>query len=346
MRSSLSILTALAALLAPMSLHAPAAQAATAVQAGASHDAGASARVIVKLKADSPLLRRQAQAATSADRTERARALGTRLGVVMRAGGAIDERTQVMVADGMTSAQLATELAQQADVVHVSVDQRRRRLAVPNDPLYAAGGAVAVGQWYLMPPSAGAVSSIDAQSAWDVSIGSPGVVVAVLDTGVRFEHPDLGSNLLPGYDMISDPKTANDGNGRDADASDPGDWVTLTEVNTDPDFKDCVEEDSSWHGTQTAGLVGALTDNGVGMASVGRTVRVLPVRVLGKCGGFDSDIVAGIRWAAGLDVPGVPANAHPARVISLSLGSEGACNQSYTDAVAAANAAGDRKSVV
>ena len=90
---------------------------------------------------------------------------------------------------------------------------------------------------------------------------------------------------------------------------------------------------SSWHGTQTTGLIGALTNNGIGMASVGRNVRVLPVRVLGKCGGFDSDILAGMRWAAGLNVPGVPANPNPARVLNLSLGGDGACTSAYADAV-------------
>ena len=99
-------------------------------------------------------------------------------------------------------------------------------------------------------------------------------------------------------------------------------------------------EDSSWHGTQTSGLIGALTNNGIGMASVARNVRILPVRALGKCGGFDSDIIAAMRWAAGLDVPGTPVNPTPARVLNLSLGGESACTSAYTDTVAEINAAG------
>ena len=172
--------------------------------------------------------------------------------------------------------------------------------------------------------------------------------MAVLDTGVRFDHADLlrvaaGGNLLPGYDMISDVDIANDGDGRDADPSDPGDWLTLAEVTQSGGaFEDCSDaaEDSSWHGTQTSGLIAALTGNGIGMASVGRNVRVLPVRVLGKCGGFDSDIIAGMRWAAGLAVAGVPANPTPARVLNLSLGGEGACTAAYVSAVADVTAAG------
>ena len=138
---------------------------------------------------------------------------------------------------------------------------------------------------------------------------------------------------------------ANDGDGRDADASDPGDWLTLAEVQQTGAARSigcstAGPEDSSWHGTQTSGLIGALPNNGIGMAGVGRNVRVLPVRVLGKCGGCDSDIIAGMRWAAGLRVPGVPANPNPARVLNLSLGGEGACSAAYQDAIAAINAVG------
>ena len=127
----------------------------------------------------------------------------------------------------------------------------------------------------------------------------------MLDTGVRFDH-DLdrrcGGKLLPGYDMVSDDRgnSANDGNGRDADASDPGDWVTQADVGNNA--AGCTPDRSRQLVARhaDAGLIGAPTNNGVGMASVGRDVRVLPVRVLGKCGGYDSDIIAGMRWAAGL----------------------------------------------
>src|SRR6185503_1952828 len=152
-----------------------------------------------------------------------------------------------------------------------------------------------------------------------------------------------GGKLLPGYDMIRDTEVANDGDGRDADASDPGDWLTLEEVQDPHSFFyqcDTTAENSSWHGTQTSAMIGALTNNGIGMASVARNVRILPVRALGKCGGFDSDIIAAMRWAAGLNVPGTPINSTPARVLNLRLGSEGACTAAYTDAVAEINAAG------
>ena len=313
-----------------------------------------SARVIVKYKADSPLLRKDLPTA-AAQRADQAAALGTRVRVALRAGAGVAERTQVVFATGMTSDELAQRLAAESDIEYAVPDRRRRHAAAPNDPLYLAGPAVAgttggpaVGQWYLRAPTGDVQSSINVEPAWDASAGGANIVVAVIDTGVRFDHPDLqrvaaGGNLLPGYDMISDAPTANDGDGRDADASDPGDWLTLADVQQKGGaFNGCntVAEDSSWHGTQTSALIGALTSNGIGMAGVARNVRVLPVRVLGKCGGFDSDIIAAMLWAAGLVVPGVPANPNPARVLNLSLSGEGPCTSAYIDTVARVNAVG------
>ena len=310
--------------------------------------------MIVKYKADSPLLRKDLPD-SGAQQADRAAALGKRLSVALRAGAGVAERTQVVFGSGMTSEDLAQRLAAESDIEYAVPDRRRHHTAVPNDPLYLAGPAIvhgtggpAVGQWYLHAPSGDVQSSINVEPAWDRSAGGANVVVAVIDTGVRFDHPDLqrvaaGGNLLPGYDMISDVPTANDGDGRDADASDPGDWLTLAEVQqrTGPFYGcDTAAEDSSWHGTQTSGLIGALTNNGIGMAGVGRNVRVLPVRVLGKCGGYDSDIIAGMLWAAGLIVPGVPANPNPARVLNLSLTGDGGCTSAYIDAVARINAVG------
>lgn len=309
------------------------------------------ARVIVKLRADSSMLVATTGVARAGTPLATAAALGRRVGLALVDGAAVAERVQVIRAPGITSEALAARLAQEGDVEYAVPDQRKHIGAAPNDPLYAAGvpgNGPAVGQWYLRAPSSTVTSSMSVESAWQVTTGNPAIVVADVDTGVRFEHPDLlavaaGGNLLPGYDMISDPATANDGDGRDADASDPGDWVTDTELTQGggPFFQcEPAATASSWHGTQTAGLIAARTNNGIGMASVGRTVRLLPVRALGKCGGFDSDIIAGMRWAAGLSVPGVPSNPTPARVINMSLGGDGPCMASYQDAVNEVVAAG------
>jgi serine protease len=164
---------------------------------------------------------------------------------------------------------------------------------------------------------------------------------------VRPEHPDLAGKLLPGYDMISDLDEANDGDTRDADATDPGDWVSQAEdADAMGPFFDCGAEPSSWHGTMTSSLVGAATNNGAGMAGVAWNVKILPVRAVGKCGGFTSDITAAMRWAAGLAVPGVPVNPNKARVINLSLGSSSGCSATYMNAVNAVTAAPNNVVVV
>jgi len=305
------------------------------------------ARVIVKFKRDSVLLRKHAlSSAASASETldtvtARANFLGARLRLSLRAGRALNEHAQVVGASGISSPALAARLAAEADVEYAVADQRRTHFAVPNDPLFTQGppisgstGGPTVGQWYLRAPAGEVAASINATGAWDMTTGSSDIVVAVLDTGVLPEHPDLANRLLAGYDMVSDVPTANDGNGREADASDPGDWVTASESsNRSSPFYQCDAEDSSWHGTMTTSLIGAASNNGVGMAGVAGGVRLLPVRVMGKCGGYDSDIIAGMSWAAGLPVPGVPTNPTPARVINMSLGDSGACPQSYIDAI-------------
>ena len=321
---------------------APAASAAEQAPTVRKIPAERQARVIVKFKADSSAMRALSVAGGSAQAApQQAQTLSQRLGLALSDGHALTARSQVVKASGLSSAELAARLSALSDVEYAVPDGRRRAFAAPNDPLYLGGGSVspAVGQWYLRASSASVVSAINAETAWGVTTGSSSVVVAVLDTGIRADHPDLVNKLLPGYDFVSDAATANDGNGRDNDPSDPGDWITSAE-DASGDFAGCGAEDSSWHGTQTAGLVGASTNNGSGMASIGRDVKLLPVRVLGKCGGDDSDIIAAMRWAAGLTVSGVPVNANPARVLSLSLGGSGTCSQAYKDAMTELTAAG------
>ena len=351
-------LSALAVLALPALAAAPtdaAAQAGGLRRASAPAVDTRQARVIVKYKADGALMRELTLSARDPDRVvvQRAARLSQRLGIALRDGHMIAPRTQVLHARDLTSAELVARLQADPDVEYAEVDERVYATAVPNDPRYAgnqpASVTPTVGQWYLRPRTGTFVSAIDAETAWDQTKGSPAIVVAVLDTGVRGDHPDLVGKLLPGYDFVSEDSsgnftTANDGNGRDADASDPGDWVTQAEVDGVFAGEGCVADNSSWHGTQTSALIGAATNNGVGMASVGWNVRLLPVRVLGKCGGFQSDVVAGMYWAAGINIPSAfgtgPTNPFPARVLNMSLGSATTtCAQSYQDAMnAIANA--------
>src|SRR5690606_34967652 len=152
---------------------------------------------------------------------------------------------------------------------------------------------------------------------WDVTNGA-GVVVAVLDTGIT-NHSDLNANVLPGYDFISDVNVAGDGNGRDSNAADPGDYQGGSS--------------SSWHGTHVAGTIAAVTNNNSGVAGVAFGAKIVPVRVLGRGGGYLSDIADGIVWAAGGSVGGVPGNPNPAEVINMSLGGAGSCSSSYQSAI-------------
>lgn len=308
-------------------------------------DTSDTARVIVKYRSNGTASALSAQSggtAAALTTVQRAAALSSRLGLKLANGPAVGPRHQVVTATGMSSEALAAQLGTDSEVEYAVPSRKRRAHAVtPSDPRYAgsASQSPAAGQWYLRTPDSTFISSVDAPAAWAVSTGSASVVVAVLDTGVRRDHPDLAGKLLAGYDFVSSSSISNDGDGRDNDPSDPGDWISAADKLSST-FSGCRESSSSWHGTQTTGIVAAATNNGIGMAGLGRNVRVLPVRVLGKCFGHDDDIIAGIRWAAGLTVAGVPTNQNPAKVISLSLGSAGSCDSAYQEAVNEAIAAG------
>ena len=299
---------------------------------------------------------------------ERARRLGDAVGKslaplrAMSGDAAVVKLAQPLRVD--EAQRLAWQLARDPAVEWAAPDLPVRRFqTVPPDANFSTR------QWNYLPANtqfasaslvvAGATINFSATGgangplAWSITRGTPEIRVAVVDSGITLSHPDLIGSLLSGYDFVSDDAlsgspynaplnfVANDGNGRDPDPTDPGDWVTQDDVNSYPNV--CTSADvgpSTWHGTHMAGLIAAAWTDvnpnppGTSLAGLAPALRIVPVRALGKCGGTTSDVLDAIRWAAGIAVPGAPVNPNPARVINLSLGTApGACNAAYQSAV-------------
>ncbi|MGP5588236.1 S8 family peptidase, partial [Glutamicibacter ardleyensis] len=214
---------------------------------------------------------------------------------------------------GKDAAAFMEDMANSGLIEAIEPDAMMKISMSPNDTRYSE-------QWHYS-----GTNGMRLPSAWDTSTGS-GSVVAVLDTGIT-SHSDLNANVLPGYDFVSNATSARDGNGRDSNAQDQGDWYAAGECGGSNSGS------SSWHGTHVAGTVAAVTDNGKGVAGVAPDAKLLPVRVLAKCGGSLSDISDAIIWAAGGYVPGVPTNTNPADTINMSLGGGGACGTTYQAAI-------------
>ncbi len=197
-------------------------------------------------------------------------------------------------------------LQRRTDVASADLNYIRTAQRVPDDSYYNH-------QWHY--------PQINLPAAWDTTIGSPDVIVAVVDTGVYLGHADLQGQLIAGYDFILDSDNAADGDGIDANPDDPGDGANPGE--------------SSFHGTHVAGTIGAKTDNGLGVAGISWAGKIMPVRVLGRLGGTSYDVLQGVRYAAGLsnDSGTVPNPA--ADIINLSLGGSGysqAAQDTYDEA--------------
>jgi len=219
---------------------------------------------------------------------------------------------------------IAEQLAENPSVASAQPDKRVHPALVANDPEFP-------NQWHLFEDTAG----IRIPAAWDLETGSGSVVIAQLDTGI-IPHRDLNpARILAGYDLITDADTANDGDGRDSDPTDPGDATLADECGVG-----VPGEASSWHGLAVAGVMVAESDNTSDIAGIDFAARLLPVRVLGKCGGAISDVVDAIRWSAGLSVAGVPDNPTPAKVINVSLSGVGSCSSEEQIAINAAVNAG------
>lgn len=261
-------------------------------------------------------------AAARAEVAEVGRAAGQDLTVVRRlsTAGAL-----VQVAAPLDRGQtdrLIAQFTQRSGVAYAEVDAVMTATATPADPLYNK-------QWHYFEPVAG----MNLPTAWDTATGA-GVTVAVLDTGIT-AHPDLDANVVAGYDFVSNATAARDGDGRDPNAADQGDWYARNECG-----KGVPGANSSWHGTHVSGTIAAAGNNGIGVTGVAFNAKIMPVRVLAKCGGTLADIADAITWSSGGVVSGVPTLTTPAKVINMSLGGGGACGATYQNAINGAVARG------
>jgi len=236
-------------------------------------------------------------------------------------------------------------------VASIEIDEYMFPLLAPSDPLFVDTRNIL---WHLKTPGPGNLGGANLPEAWDIARGK-NVVIAVIDTGIT-THTDLDANIIRGHDFVSadsDGKflVANDGDARDTDPSDPGDWINEEDLKLalfSSGVSACRRTNSSWHGTHVAGTVAAVTDNNAGVSGIAYEAKALAIRALGKCFGYSSDITDAIRWAAGAQPAsgswpdlGIPNNSNPARVINLSLGATSAsCPASRQNAINAARTAG------
>ena len=283
--------------------------------------AGLTDRVIVKYKDSATNSQPNATSLAGAHQS------GGRFGVAISHHHRMASGADVLKLDRrMTGDQLKRLLADMksadSNIEYLEPDRILHAQGTPNDPMYNQ-------QWSLFDSTAG----INAPNAWNLATGA-GVVVAVVDTGIR-PHADLVANLLSGYDFISGTQVSNDGTGRDSDATDPGDAVAADFCSTGS-----AAQNSTWHGTHVAGIIAAAANNATGVIGVANNAKILPVRVLGRCGGYTSDIADGIIWAAGGSVLGVPTNTRPAKVVNLSLGGAGVCDTTTQTAINRARSLG------
>ena len=226
---------------------------------------------------------------------------------------------------------ISARLAARADVASAEPDEMMVPFATtPNDTRWSE-------QWDMLAPSSG-FYGINLLAAWDLLTNPQTIRVGVIDTGYR-PHADIASRIIPGYDFIGDVRSQ----------------TTATAVTPTPPIR---ATGSRAPRTRAATSRAAAPATAPGTARMSRArsapsrtttsassgsasgLQIQPLRVLGKCGGYTTDIADAIRWGAGLSVSGVPTNTTPDRVVNISLGGSGACGSTYQNAINAATAAG------
>lgn len=301
--------------------------------------APATDRIIVKFRDNTPMA--TASSLPQAVLDEASLTAGAELQHVRRLSTGAQLLRLDMRTDSTELAEIIGRLQQDPDVEYVEPDLLMQPMTTADLEMYYF-------QWNHFEPTGG----LNVPAAWDITQGE-GAVVGVIDTGYT-QNTDLLDKLLPGYDMISIPQAARDGDGRDSDASDKGDWQEEVSdcdagtpvVNVDDPWINSVltppppARGSSWHGNYMAGMVTATANNGRGLIGVAHKAKVVPVRALGHCGGYTSDIADAIIWGAGGAVGDAPANTNPAQVLALGIGANGSCGPTTQSAIDSARALG------
>jgi serine protease len=285
----------------------------------AAESGGSTDQIIIKFRPDVDLT-----GLTKAQRTAQVAALSELAGIGLSYYRPMSGKSYVLRLPELLPSskvwEIAAKLNTDPSVLYAEPDLILQPARTPNDSLYE-------NQWHYHEVSSDNLG-VNLPGAWDITTGSNAIVMAVIDTGVLLDHPDLLGRTLPGCDFISDTFRANDGDGRDNNPSDPGDWTEADQC-----FPGSQPRDSSWHGTHVAGTMGAASNNSTGVTGVNWVSKILPVRALGRCGGYSSDIIDGMRWAAGIHVESVSDNQNPAKVLNLSLRAPGSCDSSWQSAI-------------
>jgi thermitase len=215
-------------------------------------------------------------------------------------------------AEESLTAQRLKEIMDRPDVEYVVANFQLKALSTPNDPRLSE-------QW--------ALAKVRATTAWDRTVGSRSISVAVIDTGVDYRHPDLAANIYVNSGEVAGNGVDDDGNGY---VDDVNGWDFL---DNDKDPNDATSSQNPGHGTHCAGIIGAVGNNGQGLSGIAQQVAIMPLRFIGPNG--QGDLMAAIRsidYAIAKDVD----------VISASWGAQVAASQAQPliEAVVRASDAG------